>query len=190
MIHPHALVDDLPSIASDTNVWAFAHVMKGALIGSRCNIGDHAFIESGAVIGNNVTVKNQVMIWEGITIQDDVFIGPGVVFTNDRQPRSPRMPQAEKRYSDRTNWLVKTTVERGCSIGARAVICPGITIGKYSMIGAGSVVTKNVRPYTLVMGVPATERGYVCSCGEKLSGHYQESDCSVCGERGAEREPD
>ncbi len=76
MIHPHALVDDLPSIASDTNVWAFAHVMKGALIGSRCNIGDHAFIESGAVIGNNVTVKNQVMIWEGITIQDDVFIGP------------------------------------------------------------------------------------------------------------------
>lgn len=188
MIHPHALVDDLTAIGPDTNVWAFAHVMKGASVGSRCNIGDHAFVESGANIGNNVTVKNQVLIWEGVTIEDDVFVGPGVVFTNDSHPRSPRMPQAAVRYSDRSNWLVPTLVEKGCSIGARAVICPGVRIGKYSMIGAGSIVTKDVRPYTLVVGGPAAERGYVCSCGQRLSGHYKQADCGVCGERGIDRD--
>jgi acetyltransferase-like isoleucine patch superfamily enzyme len=188
MIHPQALVDDVTAIGPNTNVWAFAHIMKGATVGSDCNIGDHAFLESGAKIGNNVTVKNRVMIWEGVTIRDDVFLGPGVVFTNDRNPRSPRMPQARERYADRSNWLVMTLVDQGCSIGAGAIICPGLTLGKYSMIGAGSVVTKNVEPYSLVAGTPATHRGYVCSCGQKLAGHYKDSRCEHCGEQGSQRD--
>ena len=99
MIHPKALVDDADAIGSGTNVWAFAHVMAGARVGHHCNIGDHAFVETGAIVGNNVTLKNHVLIWEGITIEDDVFVGPGVIFTNDRFPRSPRMSSAKQRYA-------------------------------------------------------------------------------------------
>ncbi len=187
MIHPQALVDDLQSLGNGTNVWAFAHVMAGATVGCQCNIGDHAFLESGSVVGDNVTIKNRVLIWEGVTIQDDVFVGPGVVFTNDRLPRSPRMPIAKARYSDRANWLVPTLVERGCSIGASATICPGVVLGRYCMVAAGSVVTKDVEPHSLVMGGPARHVGYVCSCGQKLAGHYGESRCDECGEQGADR---
>jgi UDP-2-acetamido-3-amino-2,3-dideoxy-glucuronate N-acetyltransferase len=187
MIHSQALVDDLSSLGSGTNVWAFAHVMKGASVGSRCNIGDHAFLESGAIVGNNVTIKNRVLIWEGVTIEDDVFVGPGVVFTNDRFPRSPRMPEAKSRYSDRANWLVLTRVERGCSIGAAAIICPGVVLGRYAMVAAGSVVTKSIEPHSLVVGSPAKHIGYVCTCGQKLNGHYQEAVCDTCGECGSVR---
>ncbi len=187
MIHPHALVDDASSISASTNVWAFAHVMSGARIGDYCNIGDHAFVESGAVVGNNVTLKNRVLIWEGITIEDDVFVGPAVVFTNDQFPRSPRMPIAKLRYSERANWLVRTLVERGCSIGASSTICPGVTLGRYSMIAAGSVVTKDVQPHSLVMGSPARHVGYVCSCGQKLAGPASSSDCESCGETASAR---
>ncbi|WP_146528362.1 acyltransferase [Novipirellula artificiosorum] len=187
MIHPLALVDDVNAIGPDTNVWAFAHIMSGATVGNHCNIGDHAFIESGAVVGDYVTVKNHVLIWEGITIDDNVFLGPGVVFTNDRFPRSPRMMIAQHRYSDRANWLVKTRVHRGSSIGASATLCPGIEIGCFSMVGAGSVVTKNVLPYSLVMGSPARHVHYVCSCGQKLTADYRTSTCCHCGETGQER---
>lgn len=187
MIHPQALVDDLQSLGNGTNVWAFAHVMAGATVGCQCNIGDHAFLESGAVVGDNVTIKNRVLIWEGVTIQDDVFVGPAVVFTNDRLPRSPRMPIAKVRYSDRANWLVPTLVERGCSIGAAATICPGVVLGRYSMVAAGSVVTRDVESHSLVMGSPARHVGYVCTCGQKLVGHYRESTCAVCGEQGVSR---
>lgn len=188
MIHPKALVDDPDSLGAQTNVWAFAHVMKGARVGAQCNIGDHAFIESGAIVGDRVTIKNGVLIWDGVTIADDVFVGPGVVFTNDRSPRSPRMPQVKARYSTRANWLAGTTVERGASLGAGVTICPGVTVGSYSMVGAGSLVTKNVEPFSLVYGSPATHRGYVCTCGNKLQGHFQVSDCELCGERGVDRQ--
>lgn len=187
MIHPNALVDDANAVGADTNVWAFAHVMAGARVGEHCNVGDHAFVEAGAVVGNNVTLKNNVLIWEGITIEDDVFVGPGVVFTNDRFPRSARAVGGRQRYSDKSNWLVTTIVRRGCSIGAAAIICPGIELGCYSMIGAGSVVSKDVEPYSLVIGSPAQPVGYVCSCGQKLSGHYLQVDCELCGETIAAR---
>lgn len=187
MIHPQALVDDRESLGADSNVWAFAHIMKGASVGNRCNIGDHAFVESGATVGNNVTIKNAALIWEGVTIEDDVFIGPRVTFTNDRFPRSPRMRQAEDRYRDKTNWLVKTTVQRGCSIGAASTIVAGVTIGRYSLIAAGSLVTKDVQPHSLMLGAPARHRGYVCSCGQKLGGHYLEVDCNDCGETAHQR---
>ena len=121
--------------------------MKGAKIGTNCNIGDHAFIEDGAVLGNRVTVKNQALIWSSIHIMSDVFIGPRVTFTNDRFPRSARNLDVEEvnlRYSSTSRWLEQTVVHKGASIGAGAVIGPGLTIGPYAMIGAGSVVTKGV----------------------------------------------
>lgn len=187
MIHPKALVDDPDSVGIDTNIWAFAHVMAGARIGNHCNVGDHAFVESGAVVGNNVTLKNSVLVWEGITIEDDVFVGPRVTFTNDRLPRSPRMPNAKHRYSDKSNWLQTTFVRHGCSIGAAATICPGVELGRYSLIGAGSVVTSDVEPYSLVIGSPAKHVSYVCRCGQKLTGHHLQTDCEVCGETSADR---
>jgi UDP-2-acetamido-3-amino-2,3-dideoxy-glucuronate N-acetyltransferase len=188
MIHPTAIVEDADAIGSDTNVWAYAHVMAGARIGNHCNLGDHVFVESGAVVGDNVTLKNNVLIWEGITIEDDVFVGPGVIFTNDRYPRSARAPNARQRYAEKSNWLERTLVWRGCSIGAGATICPGIKLGRYSMIGAGSVVSKDVQPFSLVIGVPARHLTYVCSCGQKLAGHYLQSDCLACGETVASRD--
>ena len=185
--HPQALVES-NSIGEGTRIWAFAHVLAGASIGCNGNIGDHAFIEGGAVIGNNVTVKNQVCVWNGVVIEDDAFIGPRVTFTNDLRPRSPRMPEVGERYSTEQNWLVKTTVRRGCSIGAAAVICPGVELGAYSMVAAGAVVTKDVPPFALCMGSPAVHRADVCVCGEKLAGSYRTSDCRHCGQTAAQRQ--
>lgn len=187
MIHPRALVDDTAAVGPDTNVWAFAHVMAGARVGNYCNLGDHTFVESGAVVGNNVTLKNNVAVWQGVHIEDDVFVGPNVTFTNDRFPRSPRMAEAEARYSDTSRWLALTRIKRGCSIGAAATICPGIELGEYAMIAAGAVVTKNVGPYSLVVGSPARHSGYVCTCGQRLSGSFLQADCHSCGETAAAR---
>jgi UDP-2-acetamido-3-amino-2,3-dideoxy-glucuronate N-acetyltransferase len=186
MIHPTALVES-KSVGESTNIWAFAHVMPGAEIGCNVNIGDHAYVEGGAKIGNNVTLKNSVCVWDGITIEDDVFVGPHVAFTNDKRPRSPRMEQALPRYSEREHWLAPTVVRRGCSIGAAAVILPGIELGPFSMIGAGAVVTKDVPPFALVCGTPAKRIGDVCSCGKKLDGPFDVATCRDCGETPIQR---
>ncbi|KAA3658006.1 MAG: N-acetyltransferase [Calditrichaeota bacterium] len=177
-IHQTALVET-ESIGEGTSIWAFAHVMKHARIGSNCNVGDHCFIESGAEIGNNVTIKNGCMIWEGITVEDGVFIGPNVLFTNDRYPRSPRLPEAEKRYSTK-NWLLPTRIKRGVSIGAGAVLMPGITIGKYATVAAGAVVVKDVPAFGLVVGNPARQRGWVCKCGQVLTFKNKIGECQNC----------
>ena len=161
--------------------------MRGAVVGNRVNIGDHAFIEGGAVIGDNVTIKNGVCIWEGVAIEDDCFIGPGVIFTNDRHPRSPRMEVARQRYSNKESWLVKTVVRQGCSVGAGAVICPGVDLGTFSMIAAGSVITRDVPAFALMKGTPARRVADVCSCGQRLSGKFDEVSCEACGETAAER---
>lgn len=161
--------------------------MSGATIGNWVNIGDHAFIEGGAVIGDRVTIKNGVCIWDGITIADDCFIGPGVMFTNDTYPRSPRMEIVADRYADRLQWLSETKVRRGCSIGARAVICPGVDLGTFGMIAAGSVVTGDTQAFALMVGSPAKHVADVCSCGRPLSGRFDRSDCKHCGETAAER---
>ena len=145
-VHPHALCES-DDVGPRTRVWAFAHVMKGARVGTDCNVCDHAFIEGGAVVGDRVIVKNGVMIWDRVTIEDDVFLGPHAVFTNDLRPRiEVRTPREE--------WL-PTLVKKGASIGANATIVCGTTIGEYALIGAGSVVTRDVPPRTLVAGVPA-----------------------------------
>jgi UDP-2-acetamido-3-amino-2,3-dideoxy-glucuronate N-acetyltransferase len=185
-IHSHALVET-QEIGEGTSIWAFAHVMKGVRIGNGCNIGDHAFLETGAIVGNNVTIKNQVLIWDGIVIEDDVFIGPRATFTNDRYPRSPRMPEAKDRYATRGNWLCSTVVCRGCSIGAGATICPGIELGAYCVVAAGAVVTRNVDPFTMVRGNPAKHCQFVCSCGQPLQSDWKTTTCNVCGESGCDR---
>jgi acetyltransferase-like isoleucine patch superfamily enzyme len=179
--HPLALVES-DEVGPGTRVWAFAHVMAGARVGGNCNVGDHAFIESGARIGDNVTLKNNVCVWLGITLEDDVFVGPNAVFTNDRFPRSARMPEASQRASRTENWLEGCVVERGASIGANATILPGVRIGRYSMVGAGALVTADVPPFALVVGAPARPIGDLCRCGQRLSGDYRTATCEHCGE--------
>jgi UDP-2-acetamido-3-amino-2,3-dideoxy-glucuronate N-acetyltransferase len=148
-IHSHALVESA-AIGRDTRVWAFAHVLPGAVIGDACNICDHVFIENDVRIGNRVTIKCGVQLWDGVTIEDDVFIGPNATFTNDLHPRSRRYPGAFHR----------TLVRCGASVGANATLLPGVTIGQHAMIGAGAVVTKDVPRNAIVVGNPARIRGY------------------------------
>lgn len=144
-IHPNAIVEHSCIIGCDTKVWAFSHILGGAVIGDFCNICDHVFIESDVVVGNRVTIKCGVQLWDGLRLDDDVFIGPNVTFTNDKYPPSKNWPLQK----------AQTLVKRGASIGGGAVILPGITIGEGAMVGAGSVVTKSVPDRVLVLGNPA-----------------------------------
>lgn len=155
-------------IGAGTRVWAFTHIMSGARLGTNCNVCDHVFIESGVEIGDRVTIKNRAVVFNGVTIADDVFVGPAVVFTNDRFPRSARMSQAAPRYAKTSEWLERTFVDQGASIGAGAVVLCGIRIGAYASIGAGAIVTHDVPPHALVVGQPARQAGWVCMCGEVL----------------------
>ena len=155
-IHPNALCET-DKIGEGTRVWAFAHVLTGAVIGDNCNICDHVFIENDVRVGNNVTIKSGVQLWDGIRIEDDVFIGPNVTFTNDKFPRS-------KKYPDK---FINTFVQKGSTIGANATLLPGVTIGQEAMIGAGAVVTKSVPPYAVVYGNPARIINYLGINDEK-----------------------
>lgn len=166
--HDKALVHANAKIGEGTRIWAFANILEGAVIGSHCNICDGCFAEKGAVIGDHVTLKNHVAVWDGVTLEEDVFVGANVIFINDRFPRSNR----------KDAWtLEKTTVKKGATVGAGATIMCGIVIGEYAVVGAGSVVTKDVLPYTIVVGNPARFQGYACRCGRKLN---HELRCS-CG---------
>jgi len=157
-IHDKAIVEDDVSLGEGTRVWAFTHIMSNVEVGKNCNICDFAYIESGVKIGNEVTVKSGIYLWEGAVIEDNVFLGPNVVFTNDLHPRS-RIP------SNTGSILIR----KGASVGANTVIVCGNEIGKYAMVGAGSVVTKDVASYGLVYGNPAKLRGFVCECAKNLS---------------------
>ena len=179
-IHPTALVE-CKTIGPGTRIWAWVHVMRDARIGSHCNLGDRVFIESGAGLSDNVTIKNNVGVWDGLTLEDEVFVGPSVAFTNDLYPRSPRMAGMSEHYADKVNWLTPTIVERGCSIGASAVIVAGVRLGRYSMIAAGATVTRDVEPYALMVGAPARRVGYVCRCGQPRSSADQAQSCTSCG---------
>jgi acetyltransferase-like isoleucine patch superfamily enzyme len=142
--HPNALVES-ENIGQYTRIWAFAHILPGAVLGKQCNICDHTFIENDVVVGDRVTVKCGVQLWDGIVVEDDVFIGPNATFTNDLFPRSKQYPSEYK----------KTILRKGCSIGANATILCGVEIGERAMVGAGSVVTKNVPAESVVSGNPA-----------------------------------
>lgn len=156
--------------------------MDGARIGRDCNIGGHCFVESGVRIGNGVTVKNGVMLWDGVHIGDHAFIGPQVAFTNDKRPRSPRLPLAARRYRD-TGWMEPTRIGTGATIGSNATILCGLRIGRFAMVGAGAVVTCNVPAFTLWLGVPARLGGYVCACSAALGFEDRVAKCGDCGRR-------
>lgn len=184
--HPTALVES-DMLGAGVRVYAYAHVMQGASVGNSTTLGDHVFVEGGAEIGARTTIKNGVLVWSGVTIEDDVFVGPGVVFTNDLRPRSPRADFAAERYAAPENWLVRTRVGRGASLGANATIVPGASIGPYAMIGAGAVVSRPTPPFALMVGAPALHVGDVCRCGARLDGDYRTAACSECGESAGER---
>jgi len=148
-VHPSG-INESCDVGSGTRIWAFAHVLSGAKIGRNCNICDHVFIEGNVILGDNVTVKCGVQLWSGLRVENNVFIGPNATFTNDLFPRS-------KRHLDKHAISV---LEEGCSIGANATILPGVTVGRYAMVGAGAVVTQTVPPFAIVMGNPARITGY------------------------------
>lgn len=169
-VHERALCEST-EVGPGTRIWAFAHVMKGAVVGADCNIGGHAFVEGGARLGDRVTVKNAVLLWDKVTVEDEVFLGPNIVFTNDLNPRVAFKKSPEE--------FLPTLVKRGASIGANATIVCGITIGEFAMIGAGAVVSTGVPAHALAVGNPARRVGWVCECGRTLP---SDLNCS-CGRR-------
>jgi len=162
MIHESAYVEKA-DIGEGTNIWHFVHIRKGSKIGKNCNIGKGVYIDIHVKIGDNCKIQNFATLYDGVTIGNNVFIGPHVCFTNDVFPRADIWNE---------NLLVKTLVKDGASIGANSTIIAGVTIGHHAMVGAGSVVTKNVPDYALVVGNPAKIKGYVCQCGMKLKKIY------------------
>lgn len=154
-IHETAIVEPEVKIGEGSSIWHHAHVRKGAVLGKNCILGKGVYVDADVKIGHGVKIQNRVSVYHGVTIGNNVFLGPHAVFTNDLHPRA----------FNREWKLVKTTVEDGVSVGANAVILCGITLGEFSMIGSGSVVTKDVPPHGLVYGNPATLRGFVCKCG-------------------------
>ena len=177
-IHESAYVDDGATVGAGTRIWHFCHVMPGAVIGERCSLGQNVVVMNGTRMGNNVKVQNNVSIYEGVELEDDVFCGPSMVFTNVVNPRS---------HVSRRHEYQRTLVRRGVSIGANATIVCGVTLGEYAFIGAGSVVTRDVPAFGLVVGVPGRRVGWMCQCGEQLrvwSGSAPfHAECAACGSR-------
>lgn len=170
-IHESSYADEGSEIGNNTKIWHFSHIMKDAKIGKNCIIGQNVNIGSGAVLGDNVKVQNNVSIYKDVIIEDGVFCGPSCVFTNVINPRS---------YIERKNEYKTTRVKTGASIGANATVVCGVTLGKYSFVGAGSVVTKDIPDYALAYGNPASIKGWVCYCGTKLD---KELNCPACRKR-------
>jgi UDP-2-acetamido-3-amino-2,3-dideoxy-glucuronate N-acetyltransferase len=177
--HESALIDAPSAIGKGTKIWHFCHIMPGARIGERCSLGQNVFVAAGCVIGNNVKIQNNVSVYEGVTLEDDVFCGPSAVFTNVDNPRS---------HVPRKNEYRPTRVRRGATIGANATVVCGATLGRYSFVGAGSVVTRDVPDYAMVYGNPARVRGWMCFCGVKLGlgladNAVETAVCAACHRR-------
>lgn len=171
--HETAVIDSGCTIGKGTLIWHFSHIMSGCEIGEKCNIGQNVVISPGVKLGNNVKVQNNVSIYTGVTCEDDVFLGPSMVFTNIVNPRSAVI---------RRDQYVETVVEKGASIGANATVVCGNRIGAYAFIGAGAVVTKEVKPYALVVGNPARQTGWMSEFGHKLA--FGAEGIAVCPESG------
>lgn len=157
--HPTAVIDEGCQIGDDTKIWHFSHIMSGAIIGERCNLGQNVVVSPDVILGKNVKVQNNVSIYTGVICEDDVFLGPSCVFTNITNPRSAVI---------RKDQYVKTIVKKGASIGANATIVCGNNIGEYALIGAGAVITKEIPPYALVVGNPSKQIGWVSQYGHRL----------------------
>lgn len=158
-VHESSYIDAPCEIGEGTKVWHFSHIMKHSKVGRNCNIGQNVFISSGVIMGNNVKIQNNVSVYAGVICEDDVFLGPSCVFTNVINPRS---------FIERKEEYKQTIVKKGATIGANATIVCGHNVGRYALIGAGAVVTKDVPDYALVVGNPAGIIGYVCECGNRL----------------------
>lgn len=172
-VHESSFVDEGAVVGSGTKIWHFSHVQSSARIGENCVLGQNVNIGLGVVVGDRCKIQNNVSLYEGVIIEDEVFCGPSCVFTNDFMPRA----QSEREGG----WIITPTfVRKGASIGANATIVCGNTLGEYCLIGSGSVVTHDVPPHALMVGVPARQVGWVCTCGAKLD---KEMSCSACGKR-------
>lgn len=172
-VHESSYIDEGVRIGRNTKVWHFSHVMKNADIGKGCTLGQNVLVGPNVQIGNNVKIQNNVSVYEGVTLEDDVFCGPSMVFTNVDAPRSA-YPRESDEYQE-------TRVKKGATIGANATVVCGHTVGKHALIGAGSVVTRDVPGYALLYGVPARVEGWVCECGEKLDFVDNKAKCTECG---------
>lgn len=169
--HETAVIDDECQIGEGTKIWHFSHIMSHCNIGNRCNIGQNVVISPDVILGNNVKIQNNVSVYTGVVCEDDVFLGPSMVFTNILNPRS---------HIVRKEQYVKTNVRRGASIGANATIICGIEIGEFALIGAGTVVTKDVKPYALVVGNPGRQIGWVSEYGHTLN--FSSINIATCPE--------
>jgi UDP-2-acetamido-3-amino-2,3-dideoxy-glucuronate N-acetyltransferase len=169
--HDTAVIDEGCEIGKDSKIWHFSHIMPRARLGRKCNIGQNVVVSPGVILGDNVKVQNNISIYTGVICEDDVFLGPSMVFTNIKNPRSAVV---------RRDQYVTTLVKKGATIGANATIVCGVTIGEYSFIGAGAVVVKDVKPYALVMGNPARQTGWMSEYGHKLS--FNEEGLAECPE--------
>ncbi len=175
--HPTAIIDEGCEIGSGTKIWHFSHIMTGCKMGEKCNIGQNVVVSPGVILGNNVKVQNNVSIYEGVTCDDDVFLGPSMVFTNVVNPRSA---------VNRRGQYSRTHVGKGVSIGANATIVCGHDIGEYAFIGAGTVVTKTIPPFALIVGNPGRQIGWMSEYGHRL--HFDESGIAICPESAQEYE--
>ena len=171
--HETAVIDEGSQVGEGTKIWHFCHIMPQCRIGRNCNIGQNVVVSPGVILGNNVRVQNNVSIYTGVICEDDVFLGPSMVFTNVINPRSA---------ISRKDQYQKTLVRKGATIGANATIICGNEIGAYAFIGAGAVVTKSVPPYSLVVGNPARQVGWMSECGHRLS--FDQEGFAICAESG------
>ena len=177
--HESSYIDPGAQVGDGTKIWHFSHVMPGAVIGSGCTLGQNVVVMPGTKIGDNVKIQNNVSIYEGVILEEDTICGPSCVFTNVINPRSE---------ISRKDKFQRTWVKRGSTIGANATIVCGVTLGEYSFIGAGAVVTSDVPAFGLVLGVPARRVGWMCRCGERLPMVREETACSACGTGYQERD--
>lgn len=168
-VHESSYVDNNTKIGKGTKIWHFSHIMSDSIIGDNCNIGQNVVISPNVILGNNVKIQNNVSVYTGVICEDDVFLGPSCVFTNVINPRS---------FISRKDEYKKTLIKKGASIGANATIVCGNSIGKYAFVGAGSVVTKDVPDYALVVGNPAKIVGYFCECGHRLNDNLICESCN------------
>lgn len=179
-IHPTAEVHATAQIGAGTSIWNHCQVRENVRIGESCILGKDVYVDFGVQIGDRVKIQNGALIYHGVTIDDGAFIGPGAIFTNDKRPRAINPDGTLKRDAD---WEAgEIRVGYGASVGAGAIILPGVTIGRHAMVAAGAVVTRDVPDHALVVGNPAAQAGVVCACGEKLAKHRSgEHVCPACG---------